>query len=498
MLVRSRASCNRNSVSLSIWQTRVTTGKLHRDTSGVLVTLTTTHRPATDLGYLLHKHPDKAQEFGISAGTAHVFYPVACDEQCTAALMLDIDPIALVRGNHDKAYTLGQYVNDRPYAAGSMLAVAISTVFRSAMNGVSPKQELADRPIPLVIHTPALPVRGETDLVARLFAPLGWHVETTVLPLDPTFPDWGDSHYVDLRLTASTITLSAALKHLYVLLPVLDNAKHYWISEAEIDKLLRAGEHWLPDHPERELISRRYLRRRAYINAALARLADADDTAEDDLDDALGQPRVTETPDRPEPLAVQRHNRVIELLTELGAQRVADLGCGGGALLRALIKHKQFTEIVGVDVSAHALAAAERRFERTPERVKAKVTLRQSALTYLDESLTGFDGAVLMEVIEHVDETRLPALERAVFGAARPRAIIVTTPNAEYNVRFETLAPNTFRHPDHRFEWTREQFSAWAAGVADRHGYTVRLVPIGDDDAQVGPPTQAAVFEVIA
>jgi 3' terminal RNA ribose 2'-O-methyltransferase Hen1 len=464
----------------------------------VLVTLTTTHRPATDLGYLLHKHPDRSQAFEVSTGIAHVFYPVASDEQCTVALMLDIDPIALVRGNQDKAFALGQYVNDRPYAAGSMLAVAISTVFKSAMNGVSAKQDLADQPIPLAVHIPVLPVRGENDLVARLFAPLDWHVAATALPLDPTFADWGDSHYVDARLTASTITLSAALKHLYVLLPVLDNAKHYWISEDEIDKLLRAGEHWLPNHPERELISRRYLRRHAYINAALARLADTDDTAEDDLDNALEQPRVTETPNRPEPLAVQRRARVIELLSELGAQRVADLGCGGGALLRELIKHPQFTDIVGVDVSAHALATAERRFERSPDRVKAKVTLRQSALTYLDESLAGFDAAVLMEVIEHVDESRLPALERTVFGAARPRAVIVTTPNVEYNVRFETLAPNMFRHPDHRFEWTREQFTTWAAGVAGRHGYAVRFVPIGELDPEVGPPTQAAVFEVIA
>lgn len=461
----------------------------------MLVTVTTTHRPATDLGYLLHKHPDKAQQFEVSAGTAHVFYPVATDAQCTAALLLDIDPIALVRGRHHDAFSLGQYVNDRPYAAGSLLAVAISTVFRSAMNGVSAKQELADQPIPLQIHIPVLPARGGTDLVARLFTPLGWQVSATTLPLDPAFPDWGDSPYVSLHLSSATVRLADALKHLYVLLPVLDNAKHYWIGEAEIDKLLRAGDGWLVAHPERDLISRRYLHRHAYINAALTRLAEADDTGADDLDNALAEPRVTEAPDRPEPLAAQRRSRVIDILTDLGAHRVADLGCGAGALLRELIGHPQFTEILGVDVSTHALAAAARRFERTPERVTAKLTLRQCALTYLDASLTGFDAAVLMEVIEHIDPPRLPALERAVFGAARPRAVIVTTPNAEYNVRFDTLAPNTFRHSDHRFEWSRTQFAAWADNVANQHGYTVRYVPIGGEDPEVGPPTQAAVFE---
>ena len=103
-----------------------------------------------------------------------------------------------------------------------MLAVAIGTVFKTAMNGTSPLQELADSPIPLRIHIPAL--RGGVDLVTRLFEPLGWQVEATPVPLDPQVPDWGDSPYVDLRLTG-TVRLSDALKHVYVLLPVLDDAK---------------------------------------------------------------------------------------------------------------------------------------------------------------------------------------------------------------------------------------------------------------------------------
>jgi 3' terminal RNA ribose 2'-O-methyltransferase Hen1 len=463
----------------------------------VLMTLTTTHEPATELGFLLHKHPERAQSFTVAAGTAHVFYPMAKDNECTAALLLDIDPIELVRGRHDRAFTLNQYVNDRPYAAGSMLAVAIGTVFRTAMNGIAgTRQELADTAIPLRVHVPALPSRGGPDLVRQLFEPLGWQVGITGVPLDPEFPEWGDSPYVDLRLTG-TLRVSEALRHLYVLLPVLDNAKHYWVTEEEVTKLLRAGEGWLADHPSRELISQRYLAHRtAYVRFALSRLAEADETDEEEIDNALAEPVVAEEPDRPVPLSWQRRESVIAVLKERNARRILDLGCGGGALLRELIKEPTFTEIVGVDVSARALEVAAKKFERTPDRVKQRLTLRQSALTYVDQSLAGYDAAVLMEVIEHVDEPRLPALEHSVFGAAKPGTVVVTTPNVEYNVRFPTLPEGKLRHTDHRFEWTRAQFRAWADGVADRYNYTVRYLPVGQDDPEVGPPTQLAVFEV--
>lgn len=463
----------------------------------MLLTLTTTAEPATDLGFLLHKHPDRAQAFPVSAGTAHVFYPEAGPERCTAALMLDVDPIALVRGRPGaapSAFTLGQYVNDRPYAAGSMLAVAIGSVFSSAMKGrCTARPELAATPIPLTVRIPTLPCRGGAELVEKLFAPLGWEVASTAIPLDPRFPEWGDSRYRDVTLTGELL-LSAALQHLYVLIPVLDGGKHYFVGSDEVEKLLRVGADWLAAHPERTLISERYLaHRRSYVRSALEQLAEADDVDADALDNALTAPEV---PERSEPLAVQRRGTVVAVLRACGARRVLDLGCGGGALLRDLLAEPTFTEIVGVDVSVRALDVAERNLhlERAPERKRERITLRQSALTYSDATLAGYDAAVLMEVIEHVDESRLPALENAVFGVARPGTVVVTTPNVEYNVRFETLSHGTFRHADHRFEWTREQFQGWAAGVAERHGYTVRYLPVGPEDPEVGSPTQVGVF----
>ncbi|NUT95039.1 MAG: 3' terminal RNA ribose 2'-O-methyltransferase Hen1 [Saccharothrix sp.] len=469
----------------------------------MLLTLTTTHQPATDLGHLLHKHPDRAQEFRTSAGTAHVFYPRADDQECTVALLLEVDPVALVRG---PGSTLTQYVNDRPYVAGSLFTVALGSVFRTAMNGRSQSRaELAATPIPLRVHVPVLPFA----LVERLFTPLGWAVEVEPIGLG----DGTDSRYGDVTLTG-TLRLSDALKHLYVLLPVLDGSKHYWVDADEVEKLLRAGDGWLADHPDRELITTRYLaRRKPLVQSALARLADVDDVEPEDLDNALAEPTVSTTgqtdqtgqtepataqSERKVSLAVQRRDAVVSALKAAGARRVLDLGCGGGALLRALVQVPDFTEVHGVDVSAKALQEAARKLhlDRMSDRQRERVVLRQSSLTYADPALTGYDAAVLMEVVEHLDPVRLPALEHSVFVVARPRTVLVTTPNVEYNVLFETLPEGRLRHNDHRFEWTRAEFRAWATGVADRRGYTVSFEPIGPEDPALGAPTQMAVFVV--
>lgn len=455
----------------------------------MLVTIGYTAPGASDLGYLLHKHPAKLQTFDIAAGRAHVFYPEATDERCTVALLVEIDPIELARNKRfgGDAQSLGHYVNDRPYASSSMVAVALGKVFRTAMTGRSDSHpDLAAAALPLEITVRALPARGGADLVAQLFSPLGWAVRANPIPLDSERPDWGDSRYVDLVLTGE-VRLSDALRHLYVLLPVLDDAKHYWVGDDEVGKLLRAGEGWLAGHPDRELITARYLaHQRSFVRDATARLAEID---------GLIEP-ATETEAPPSTLGAQRLSSVLEILTEIGARRVVDLGCGEGALLVPLAADRTFTEVVGTDVSAHALARAGRRLQlhEAPDRDRERIRLLQSSVTYEDDRIAGLDAAVLMEVVEHLDPERLPAAERSVFGHARPASVIVTTPNAEYNVRYPTLAAGKFRHPDHRFEWSREDFREWAREVAHRYGYDVEIRGVGPDDPDVGTPTQLALF----
>ncbi len=462
----------------------------------MLLTITTTHRPATDLGYLLVKNPAHTQSFPLSFGKAHVFYPEASDERCTAALLLEVDPIDLVRGRGaGEPGTLAQYVNDRPYVASSFLSVAIAQVYGSAMAGRNKdRPELAAAPIPLVATIEALPCRGGEAFLRRLFEPLGYTVTAERLALDEAFPEWGPSLYHRVTLE-KTCKLHELLAHLYVLVPVLDDKKHYWVGDAEVANLLDKGEGWLADHPEREQIALRYLKhRRPLLKMALARLVAEDDPAPEEAEDAKAQ--AEEAVEERLSLNDARLAAVVSALQQVEARSVLDLGCGEGKLVKRLMEARAFERIAGCDVSFRCLEIARDRlrYDEMPDKQKRKLDLFQASVVYRDARFSGFDAAVLVEVIEHVDAPRLGALSRTVFEHARPRVVIVTTPNAEYNVRFG-LAPGAFRHADHRFEWTRAEFRAWAALVAAEYGYDATHHPVGEMHDTLGAPTQMAVFK---
>lgn len=464
----------------------------------MLLTISTTHRPATDLGYLLAKNPARRQSFPLAFGQAHVFYPEANEERCRAALLLDLDPIGLVRrprGSNAEGATLGQYVNDRPYVASSFLSVALARVFGSALRGVSKERpELAESPLPLEAAIAAVPCRGGEAFLRRLFEPLGYAVATTRIPLDERFPEWGESPYLEVRLSA-TCRLRDLLTHLYVLLPVLDNEKHYWVGDDEIEKLLARGEGWLASHPEREEIVGRYLKRqKSLVREAMARLVADEDPDPEITESRCGQEE--ESLENRISLNEQRIGAVLAALRSVGARRVIDLGCGEGRLLQALLKDKEFVHIAGMDVSHRSLEITADRLhlDRLPTPVRERIALFQGALTYRDQRLAGYDAACAIEVIEHLDLSRHEAFERVVFESARPAHVVLTTPNAEYNVRFETLPSGRFRHRDHRFEWSRDEFQDWATRTAGRFGYSVRFLPVGPEDPAVGPPTQMGLF----
>lgn len=463
----------------------------------MLLTITNTQSPATDLGYLLHKSPDRLHSFSLAYGKAHVFYPEATPQRCTFALLLEIDPIGLVRnrrGPRGEAGALEQYVNDRPYVASSFLSVAMSRVLGTAMAGRSKgRPQLVDQELPLTARIAVIASRGGEEAFRKLFEPLGYEVTFKKHLLDEKFPEWGPGPYYALELRKNS-TVRDLLNHLYVLIPVLDPDKHYWVGDDEVEKLLRKGEGWLKTHPEREYIVRRYLKRRGRLTRlALAQLVDESVDPDAEQEKRLEQEEAIEKPLK---LHDRRLNDVAERLKASGAQRVLDLGCGEGKLLRVLMKERQFKEILGLDVSYRSLEVAAERlhFDTMPPIQKQRIKLIQGSLMYRDKRLQGFDGAAVVEVIEHLDEARLAAFERVLFEFAKPNTIIVTTPNSEYNVKFETLPSGQMRHKDHRFEWTRAQFQAWASGIADRYGYTLSFLPIGDEDPAVGAPTQMGVF----
>ena len=463
------------------------------------LTIATKLSPATDLGYLLHKRPGKLHSVALSFGTAHVFYPEATETHCTAALLLEVDPVGLVRksgGPSRDGGLLEPYVNDRPYACSSFTSVALTRAFGTALSGRSKsRQELAGTAIPLEVRIAVLPCRGGEALLRRLFEPLGYQVSATRLPLDERFSEWGESRYWSVTLSAQK-TLKDVLQHLYVLLPVLDDDKHYWVGKDEIEKLLRRGQGWLAAHPEREEITRRYLKYQRHLtNEALARLTE-DEQDPDELDDAHAAEEVV-FEDRIS-LNQQRLGAVLAALRQAGAGRVLDLGCGEGRLLSLLLAEASFTEILGIDVSPRALekAAQRLRLSTLAPRKRARIQLLQGSLMYRDARLNGYDAAAIVEVVEHLDPPRLAAFERVVFEFARPATIVMTTPNREYNVKFETMAAGSLRHKDHRFEWTRAEFQSWATRVAAAHSYEVSFLPVGEVDASLGSPTQMAIFRL--
>lgn len=466
----------------------------------MLLTITNTKPPAADLGYLLYKNPAKWQSFELAFGKAHIFYPEVSPDRCTAALLLDIDPVGLVRnrrGPGDEAGTLDQYVNDRPYVASSFLSVAIARVLGSALAGTSKhRPELAEEALPLEATISVLPCRGGEPFLRRLFEPLGYDITATHHPLDEKFPEWGESPYYTVTLRAN-VRLQDLLTHLYVLVPVLDAEKHYWVGEDEVEKLLRHGEGWLAAHPEREAIVFRYLKRRGRLaREALARLSDEDNPDPDAVEEehAHGETVFEETLK----LNDQRIGAVMAALKNSGAKRVLDLGCGEGKILKALLETPGFDEIVGMDVSYRSLERAQERLrlDSLPPQRRARIKLIQGSLMYRDERLAGYDAAVVVEVVEHLDPPRLAAFERVLFEHAKPKLVVVTTPNAEYNVRFETLPAGQFRHKDHRFEWTRPEFERWARQIAGRFKYSVNFVPVGPQDPAFGSPTQMGVFSL--
>ena len=463
----------------------------------MLLTISTTHSPSTDLGFLLHKHPEKLQSFDVAFGQAHVFYPEASPERCTVCLLLEIDSVGLVRRQYSQSrdsFALAEYVNDRPYVASSFMSVAIAKVFGTALSGkCKDRPELVRTDIPLTVKLPSLPCRGGERLLRKLFEPLGYQVDANRYGLDTQFPEWGESRYYCVTLE-NTCRLSELLSHLYVLIPVLDDEKHYWVDDAEIEKLLKHGEGWLSEHPEQEQIVSRYLKHQRKLTQHV--LSHFGDTGEEENGLIQEEQKIEETIG----LNELRLTKTVEVMKQSGAKRVLDLGCGEGKLLRKLMADKQFEEIVGMDVSHQSLKIAHQRLrlDRLPDKQKERITLMQGSLCYRDDRLQGYDAAAVIEVIEHLDITRLTYFERVLFEYTRPQIVVLTTPNVEYNVQFENLPVGRLRHKDHRFEWTREEFESWGSKICDRFGYSVKFYAVGETKENIGTPTQMAVFTEIS
>lgn len=458
--------------------------------------------PGSDLGYLLHKNPAHHYTRSSPVGQVHMLYPEVTATQAQALLLLEVDPVAGVRQKRGHTLGMDQYVNDRPFVAGSLLSVALAQHLASALNGhAKERPERVHEAIPLKLTLAAVASRGGPQLFETLFAPLGYRWQAERYTYAEGLAEQSESPYYTLTLE-HCLPVQKALQHLYILLPVLDRYKHYYYGKAEIEKLLRHGEGWLETHPAQNLIVHRYLSHRPSLaQEALAQLAQL--APEDLLSDAQQGAEEQEL-EAPLSLNKQRIACVVDYVNEVlssdtSAKRLIDLGCGEGQVLQALLKHTPLSEIVGVDVSPHELERAERRLklERMPEYQQRRLHLHQSSALYSDTRLHGADMVILVEVIEHLEPYQLQRLARVIFGEMQAKRLWISTPNREYNTVFG-MNPAHLRHGDHRFEWTRAEFQSWCQHQAQTYGYTVSFGGIGPEDTQYGHPTQWARFKETA
>lgn len=472
----------------------------------MLLTITYRGENTEDLGYLLFKNPSKTQAFPLPLGKAFVFYPEVSDEITTVALLVDLDPLDLSKGKEgiekntgDGSRGLFAYVNDRPYSASSFLSSAISRVFGTAMTGrCDGRPELAGMELDLTAKVFMLPVRGEKQFLNEVFEPLGYDVSFESFPIDEKFPSWGECDCVNLTVRGKK-RLSDLLNQLYVLIPVFDMKRHYYVGEEEIQKLLKHGSGWLKDHPEKTRIVRRYFpMAKSYASEALNRLQnenkDGGRAAAEDAEDAAEE-EGTEESVLPWSLDRERLGKVRDEVVNSGARSCLDLGCGEGKLLKLLLEIPGMERIAGADVSLSALKKAVERigYDRLPERKREILSLFQGSAVYQDAHFQGYDCICLAEVIEHMEPEMLPRFEHVVFGYAAPGTVVITTPNRNYNVNYR-LEEDELRHGDHRFEWTEKEFHHWAEKVCQKYGYSVKMKPVGAKEPGTLAPTQMGVF----
>lgn len=467
----------------------------------MLLTITYEGKNTSDIGYLLYKNPNRPQQFDLSYGKAYVFYPEVSDERTTVALLLDLDPLILAKGKlGSKDGGLFDYVNDRPYASSSFMSTAISRVFGTAMTGrCDKKPELVEQKVNLTVCIYNLRGGGDDSMAKEIFEPLGYEVNIERKIMDERFTEWGMSPYINLTLHGD-VKLSELLSHLYVLIPVFDRQKHYYVDKAEIDKLLEHGGEWLARHPYRNKIINRYMNTcKSYAKKAIDILLEKDEQNNDEVDiseELTGESDETENDRQFVRLNDLRMEEVKRAILESGASSVIDLGCGECKLESLLLDEKQIKKLISCDVSVKVLEKAAQRLhmDRMAPYRKEKFSLFQASLTYKDERFKGYDCACVIEVIEHIEPLRLGSFEQVLFGFASPKTVILTTPNKEYNVNYSHLADDELRHNDHRFEWSRNEFREWTEKICNTYGYTCVISGIGEADVRFGMPTQMGVF----
>lgn len=437
------------------------------------------------ISYLLSKNPSNLYDRDEKGSRVRLVYTAFTEEETELLIYVTPDPVELVR-NSPNTFDITQYINDREFAVSSLFCSYIKSALATALNG-KPKDDFikwVDYKFDLILGFGPVASDLPDAVIESIFTPIGYEVKIERGITDYSFKLKSRSSARYINLTGRQ-TLQNAIRHLFILIPVLDNYKHYYMDKSEVDKLERYGTGWLDDHPMRDLIIKRALKFKELIS----------EVASPKKEDLLqGDSEPVEESEIKVRLNEQRYQTIVDIVTKLPQKEtVVDFGSGEGKLSVRLGFIPGVKEVLAVEPSQVSQLRAIRKIDkvRSSEGFVAPTQVWGS-LFYFDTRLCDKDVMILSEVIEHIDEYRLAPIIETVFAQYSPKTLIINTPNYEYNVVFEMK--DNLRHSDHRFEWTREQFSLWCKELGARYNYSVNIGGIGEEDTDHGFPTQIAIF----
>lgn len=442
------------------------------------LTIRATGENVKAISHLLSKNPNNLYERNHKGHLVRLFYSEFTEERVEVTIFVTPDPIELMQKGSN-TYDITHYINDREFAVSSIFTSFIRSALGTALNG-QPKEEYikwVDYRFPFTFEFGPVASTLSDQHIKDLFEPIGYEVAITRPEIHYAI-DLKDKSSARFLALSGSQTLQDALRHLFVLIPVIDNYKHYFIDEKEIEKLERYGEGWLEGHPLRDMIYRQALRFKEIYSLVEGSNPDA----------------AADQPAKKVRLNDLRYEKIVETAQSLDPKTIVDFGSGEGKLSVRLAFMDGVKEILAVEPSEAENLKAKRRFDKAkevPGFVEPKTLW--GSLFYYDERLKGKDLIVLCEVIEHIDEQRLPKAMDLILHQYAPKSFIITTPNREYNDVYDM--EDHFRHDDHRFEWTREEFQTWCKERNHQHLYELEFFGIGEEHPSQGFPTQMCVFK---
>ena len=480
------------------------------------------------ISHLLAKNPHNRYERNEKGARVRLIYSAFAEEKIEFTIFATPDPIDLVKGS-PHSYDITQYINDREFVVSSLFCSYIRPALGTALNG-KPKADYADwveHVFPLEVTFGPVASNLPDAVIESLFTALGYEADIERGAAEYTFDLKSRSSVRNIRVSGQA-TLQQMLRQLFILMPVLDDYKHYYIGTEEIDKLQRYGEGWLQDHPQQELIIKRALRfapliadyrklagdnvQKAAVNLLDTNTTDTDANTlqqpgneqittgitasqQGEADTLSSSADVQETAVPPIRLNELRYQAIVDQVSSLPRRRsVVDFGAGEGKLSVRLAGIEGVEQVYAVEPSAYAgLRALERfgKLEREGQQIVPRLVT--GSLFYRDDQWAGQDVIILCEVIEHINEHRLPQVMATLLDEYHPETLIMTTPNREYNAVYE-MEEQEIRHTDHRFEWTRAEWADHCQDWVSGRPYEVSLHGIGDISEIHGQPTQMAVF----